>query len=151
MKKHACHILVVGAGPAGTCAAARAAREGLKVIVVERRAIVGVPIRCAEYIPAPLMGELDVDRQFVVQSVRGMRTMLPGGEVRETRAPGFMISFMSCSRKNRACGSRWTSRSFKPWKDWVTPGARAVAASAGARTGPSPKAGDDPDFYAHQA
>jgi geranylgeranyl reductase family protein len=91
VKKHACHILVVGAGPAGTCAAARAAREGLKVLVVERRAIVGVPIRCAEYIPAPLMGELDVDRRFIVQSVRGMRTMLPGGEVRETRAPGFMI------------------------------------------------------------
>jgi geranylgeranyl reductase family protein len=91
MKKHTCHVLVVGAGPAGTSAAARAAREGLKVLVVERRATVGVPVRCAEYIPAPLMGELDIGRRFIVQSVRGMRTILPDGEVRETRAPGFMI------------------------------------------------------------
>jgi geranylgeranyl reductase family protein len=91
MKKQACHILVVGAGPAGTSAAARAAREGLKVLVVERRAAVGVPVRCAEYIPALLMGELNMGRQFIVQPVRGMRTILPGGEVRETRAPGFMI------------------------------------------------------------
>ena len=91
LKKHTCHILVVGAGPAGTSAAARAAREGLKVLVVERRATVGVPVRCAEFIPAPLKGELNMGRQFIVQSVRGMRTILPGGEVRETRAPGFII------------------------------------------------------------
>ncbi|MCP4666108.1 MAG: NAD(P)-binding protein, partial [Deltaproteobacteria bacterium] len=91
MKTHTCHILVVGAGPAGASAAARAARKGLKVLVLERRAVVGVPVRCAEFIPAPLMGELNMGRGFIVQSVRGMRTLLPNGEVRETRAPGFMI------------------------------------------------------------
>jgi len=87
-----CDILVVGAGPAGSCAARAAACDGLKVIFVERKRAVGVPVRCAEYIPRALLGELPFsDRSFVVQPVEAMRTILPGGAVHETRAPGLMI------------------------------------------------------------
>ena len=86
-----CRILVVGAGPAGASAAAAAARRGLDVLVVERKTRVGVPVRCAEYIPAPLLGQIDPRRGFVVQSVRGMKTFLEGREVRETSAPGYII------------------------------------------------------------
>jgi len=85
------HILVVGAGPAGSSAALTAAREGLRVLMVERRSVIGVPVRCAEYIPAPLMGEIDLGRHFVIQAIRGMRTILPDGEIKEMRAPGFTI------------------------------------------------------------
>jgi len=91
LKTNRCNILVVGAGPAGTSAAATAACNGLQVLVVERRSTVGVPVRCAEFIPALLLGELNMGRHFVVQSVRGMRTILPDGEVTETRAPGLII------------------------------------------------------------
>jgi len=86
-----CDILVVGAGPAGSSAARAAAKRGLKVLVAERRNTVGSPVRCAEFIPAPLLGEVDGGGDFVVQFVRGMRTILPDGEVTVTRAPGFMI------------------------------------------------------------
>ena len=86
-----CDILVVGAGPAGSSAALAAARKGMKVLMVERKAKAGVPVRCAEYMPAPLLGKIGPERHFVVQRVRGMRTFLPGGEMREMIAPGFTI------------------------------------------------------------
>ncbi len=86
-----CDVLVVGAGPAGSSAALAAAREGVRVVVVDRRRVIGAPVQCAEYIPAALLGDLPADRSFLVQSVRAMRTILPGGDVTEISAPGFTI------------------------------------------------------------
>lgn len=86
-----CDILVVGAGPAGSSAARAAAGEGMQVLVVERRDTVGVPVQCAEFIPAPLLGEIDLAGDFVVQAVSEMHTILPDGERVVLRAPGRMI------------------------------------------------------------
>ncbi|MDF1592364.1 MAG: NAD(P)/FAD-dependent oxidoreductase [Desulfobacterales bacterium] len=87
-----CDILVVGAGPAGASAAAAAARPNLQVLMIERRAVVGLPVQCAEYIPALLVGELNIGRKYLVQPVRGMKTFLAGREVKETLSPGFIIN-----------------------------------------------------------
>lgn len=92
MKKEDCDILIVGAGPAGSSAAIAAAEKGLKVLVVERRKTVGIPVRCAEYIPGMLLGEIGLGRGFVVQSVRGMKTFISGKEDKETIAPGFIVN-----------------------------------------------------------
>lgn len=86
-----CDILVVGAGPAGGAAALTAARLGTRVLVVDRKQVVGVPVQCAEYIPAMLVGRFNLDKSFIVQRTRGMKTYLPGEPVKETRAPGFTI------------------------------------------------------------
>jgi len=86
-----CDILIVGAGPAGTSAARAAAAKGAHVMVVDRRSVIGVPVQCAEYIPAPLLGEVDIGRHFVVQSIRGMRTFVNGSLIQETIAPGYTI------------------------------------------------------------
>ena len=86
-----CDILVVGAGPAGGATALAAARRDTRVLVVDRRQVVGMPVQCAEYIPAMLMGRLDLGKSFIVQGTRGMKTYLPGEPVREMRAPGFTI------------------------------------------------------------
>ncbi len=43
-------VVVVGAGPAGSTAARYAARRGLKVLLVDRRREIGVPVQCGEYI-----------------------------------------------------------------------------------------------------
>jgi len=92
MKRERCDILIAGAGPAGTSAAIAAAGKGVKVIVAERRGAVGIPIRCAEYIPKPLLGELKLPPTFVVQPVSGMRTFSANGSVKEIRAPGLIVS-----------------------------------------------------------
>ena len=86
-----CDILVVGAGPAGGATALAAAQRDARVLVVDRRQVVGRPVRCAEYIPAMLMGRLDLGKSFIVQRIRRMKTYLPGEPVREMRAPGFTI------------------------------------------------------------
>jgi digeranylgeranylglycerophospholipid reductase len=91
MKSISCDILIIGAGPAGSSAAIAAATKGMNVLVVEQRAKIGVPVQCAEYIPAPLVGQLKLGTGFVVQKVSKMRTILPDGSTSDMAAPGFMI------------------------------------------------------------
>lgn len=93
MQSLRCDVLVVGAGPAGSSAARAAAGNGMEVLVAERRETIGVPVQCAEFIPAPLLGEagLAAGDDVVVQSVSRMHTILPGGEVKVLRTPGRMI------------------------------------------------------------
>ena len=86
-----CDILVIGAGPAGSFAAKTAAEKGARVIIIERKAQVGLPVRCAEYIPGQLPGMIGLGREYVVQAIKGMRTFLPDGDVTNLKAPGFTI------------------------------------------------------------
>lgn len=46
--KSAYDVIVVGAGPAGSAAAMRAAQGGLDVLMIEKRQEIGVPVRCGE-------------------------------------------------------------------------------------------------------
>src|SRR6266566_3733222 len=43
-------VIVVGSGPAGGTAARYAARRGLKVLLVDKRKEIGVPVQCGEYV-----------------------------------------------------------------------------------------------------
>ena len=45
-------VVVVGAGPAGSTTARFAAEGGANVLVLERRPLVGVPVRCGEFMPS---------------------------------------------------------------------------------------------------
>lgn len=85
-------ILVIGGGPAGSCAAKKAAHAGCKVLLVERKKEIGEPVRCAEFIPAQLIGELDIPKTYIIQRVKTMKTMLPDNSMVETPAPGFIIN-----------------------------------------------------------
>jgi len=87
-----CDVLVVGAGPAGSAAARAAARQGVSVVLAERRRRVGVPVRCAEFVPLPVGKYIDLsDPAVTVQSVKTMRSYLPGAEPKENLFPGAMI------------------------------------------------------------
>lgn len=44
-------VVVVGAGPAGTCAARFAAANGAKTLLIEKKRDVGYPVVCGEYLP----------------------------------------------------------------------------------------------------
>jgi geranylgeranyl reductase family protein len=84
-------VLVVGGGPAGSAAAGAAAGQGASVLLAERKTSIGTPVQCAEYVPALLLGKLNLGRSFAVQAVKGMKTYLPDAPVKLTRAPGYII------------------------------------------------------------
>jgi len=118
--KRSYDVVVVGAGPAGSSAARSAASMGMRVLVVERKHQVGVPVRCAEYIPAPLVGELALGREFVVQRVSGMKTILPDGSEKTTMTPGAMIrrdlfDQTLCLAAERAGAELWRDTSAMGW------------------------------------
>ncbi len=119
-----CDVLVVGAGPAGSSAARAAAKAGASVVVAERRHIVGRPVRCAEYIPARLVGQADVGDQYIVQRITGMRSFLHGRRIQDMAAPGCVIDReifdQALARAAVSCGAR------------ILPGHAAVGREGGA-------------------
>jgi geranylgeranyl reductase family protein len=84
-------VLIVGGGPAGSSAARAAAEAGASVLVIEKRARIGEPVRCAEYIPRLLTQKMKIPREAIVQEIEGMVTFMPDGEVRRKSAPGFTL------------------------------------------------------------
>ncbi|MBI5014481.1 MAG: NAD(P)/FAD-dependent oxidoreductase [Deltaproteobacteria bacterium] len=84
-------VLVVGAGPAGAVAAREAARAGARVLLVERKREVGVPVRCAEFVPWGVADLVSPSRLPVVQRVEGLRTHVPSGRCVRTRSPGVLL------------------------------------------------------------
>lgn len=44
-------VLIVGAGPAGSTTAKYCSERGLEVLMIDRRAEVGYPVQCGEYLP----------------------------------------------------------------------------------------------------
>jgi geranylgeranyl reductase family protein len=69
-------VLVVGLGPAGSCAAAAAARRGARVLAVDRRREPGVPVQCAEFVPALIGMEVAALAGSVRQTIASMLTFV---------------------------------------------------------------------------
>ncbi len=63
MKRYEYDVLVIGAGPGGSMVARYAARHGLRVLLVEKRPEIGVPVRCAEGISRAWMNEVEIEPQ----------------------------------------------------------------------------------------
>ena len=83
-------VLVAGLGPAGSAAAAAAARGGARVLGVDKRRAVGLPVQCAEFIPRPL-GRHARAAGVLQQAIEGMLSVLPSGAAVHTGFPGLMI------------------------------------------------------------
>ncbi|MCA1960363.1 MAG: NAD(P)/FAD-dependent oxidoreductase [Desulfomonile sp.] len=80
-----CDVLVVGAGPAGSSAAAAAARLGAATLLVDAKARIGEQPHCGEFVPKQLFVECGLDRGPVVQSVEVMETCVISLRAQETR------------------------------------------------------------------
>ncbi len=76
MKKYEYDVLVIGAGPGGSMAARFAARHGLKVLLIEKRPEIGVPVRCAEGISQAWMKKVEID-----PSDRWIDTRMEGAKI----------------------------------------------------------------------
>lgn len=86
-------VLVVGGGPAGSSAAHQAASGGARVLLIDRRATIGVPVQCAEFVPKLLMREVGSRaRRSIVQSVDEMVTYFPDGDTSRLASPGHMLN-----------------------------------------------------------
>ena len=84
-------IVVIGAGPAGSSAAKAAAERGAKVLLIDRRQRVGVPVQCAEFVPQWISCYAHFSSTCVLQTVDTMVTHLPDGTSYEMKSPGYML------------------------------------------------------------
>jgi geranylgeranyl reductase family protein len=69
-------LLIVGLGPAGSAAAAAAAKQGLRVVALDRRGRAGVPVQCAEFVPAMVAQDVDDMERVSLQPIRAMATFV---------------------------------------------------------------------------
>ncbi|MBR4504854.1 MAG: NAD(P)/FAD-dependent oxidoreductase [Candidatus Methanomethylophilaceae archaeon] len=61
MKTYQCDIVVVGAGPGGSMAAKFCAQGGLDTILIEKKAEIGAPLRCAEGVSKKWLAEVGIE------------------------------------------------------------------------------------------
>jgi digeranylgeranylglycerophospholipid reductase len=76
-------VIVVGAGPAGSVAARDAARGGARVLMLEKRQEIGVPVRCGEGIAKRWLDKLGIEpsSSWIANEVDGARIFSPRGNV----------------------------------------------------------------------
>ena len=91
MKTLKCEILVVGGGPAGGCAAKSCAERGLDTILIEKKAEVGAPLRCAEGVSKKMFQEIGIEPkpEWIRADMKGAVIKSPDGtsfELDETKA-----------------------------------------------------------------
>jgi len=79
-------ILVLGLGPAGASAARAAAERGRKVVALDRKREPGIPVQCAEFVPAMIDAEvagtvrqrIDAMATFVEDDAADLQPNFPG-------------------------------------------------------------------------
>jgi digeranylgeranylglycerophospholipid reductase len=84
-------IVIIGAGPAGASAARAAAQRGTKVLLIDRKQRIGVPVQCAEFVPQWISRHASFSSICVTQGVEKMVTHLPDGTSYEMKSPGYML------------------------------------------------------------
>lgn len=84
-------VAVIGAGPAGSMAAKKAAEDGAEVIILEEHPRAGWPVQCAGLLGLRAVEESELSpAKFVIRPVRGAEVVSPGG---------FRFSFKSAETK----------------------------------------------------
>lgn len=94
-------IIVVGGGPAGSTTAEHAARNGVSVLVLERREIIGEPVMCGEFMPDtsemkvtfPKVSDMDelfdVPESLISRRMDLFRMIAPSGRYWDVRFAGY--------------------------------------------------------------
>lgn len=87
MSAAAIDVLVVGLGPAGARAARAAAEAGARVLAIDRKRLPGLPVQCAEFVPAMIGTEVEGLADCACQPIVAMDTFVEGA------APDHMTPF----------------------------------------------------------
>jgi digeranylgeranylglycerophospholipid reductase len=72
-------VVVVGAGPAGSLTAKKAAAQGLDVLLIERNLEIGVPVKCAEGVNRAIEQFVVPDKRWICAEVKGANIYAPDG------------------------------------------------------------------------
>ncbi|MGC8906282.1 MAG: geranylgeranyl reductase family protein [Desulfomonilaceae bacterium] len=91
-----CDVLVVGAGPAGSMAAARTASAGIPTLLIDAKRRIGAPPHCGEFVPARIFAEFDISRSPIIQKILNMETVILDKDA--IRAPQGESSAQDCNR-----------------------------------------------------
>jgi geranylgeranyl reductase family protein len=86
-----CDVLVIGAGPAGSITARRIAKDGIDVVLIDKRTELGLPVQCAEHIPFQVAYFTDSEKGIIAQKINNMHTIMPNGDVIITESKGYII------------------------------------------------------------
>jgi digeranylgeranylglycerophospholipid reductase len=84
-------VVIIGAGPAGASAALAAAQKRAKVLIIDRRQRIGVPIQCAEFVAQWISRYTHFSPKSILQKVETMITHLPDGTSHEMKGPGYLL------------------------------------------------------------
>ena len=94
MKHKKYDIVVIGAGPAGSVTARNLANKGYKVLLCEKRPVVGVPVRCGEAVTTRqrLSDFTDINERYIETDVHGVIIVTPKHRIKyNKRNCGLMI------------------------------------------------------------
>ncbi len=74
-------IVIVGAGPAGAMTALAAAKGGAKVLMLDKRRELGVPVQCGEALSEDILKQLKIkpDPNWALNRIRVAKIIAPGG------------------------------------------------------------------------
>ncbi len=86
MKTYQCDIVVVGAGPGGSMAAKFCAAGGLDTILIEKKAEIGAPLRCAEGVSKKWLEEVGI-----VPDPTWIRADMKGAIIKSTQGTAFQL------------------------------------------------------------
>lgn len=94
-------VVVVGGGFAGLSSALSAAREGLKVCVLEKNREIGQNIKTTGIFLKPVMDEFSIPRELVINNMRELEIFSPSGRSLKirTKQPKYFITDTAATLK----------------------------------------------------
>ncbi|MBI5035767.1 NAD(P)/FAD-dependent oxidoreductase [Candidatus Micrarchaeota archaeon] len=86
-------IIIIGAGPAGCSSALHAAREGLRVLVLEEHPAIGEPVHCGECFSKLALERMGwrLPENVISKRVGGVRVIFPGDEKSTLTEEGYVL------------------------------------------------------------